>query len=106
MEEAAKGRRGRALTAATRPSRRFDSHSPPPEIGYCYNGLKSLPCPLEKRDDRFAGRDPSSSLPSLRLELELDSLLQTVGDQRQDLLVLIQQQHRPQVTESLVRESW
>lgn len=31
-------------------------------------------------------------------------LLERVGDQRQDLLVLIQQQHSPQVAQALIRK--
>ena len=34
-----------------------------------------------------------------------DLLLQGIGDQSQDLLILIQQQHRPQISQSLVCEA-
>jgi hypothetical protein len=35
----------------------------------------------------------------------LNALLQRVGDEREDLLALIQQEHNPQVTKSLIGET-
>lgn len=35
-----------------------------------------------------------------------DSLLEAVGDKRQDLLILIQQQHDPQISQSFIAKPW
>jgi hypothetical protein len=45
------------------------------------------------------------SLPSLPTRPARDALLERVGDEREDLLVLVEQEHDAEVAEALVREA-